>query len=131
VCVIWKDNAIIRDTLSFEQYLAASHVAVQYGNEHLPAFEGWFLRRFGVVRKVQVITPNLLAPPELVVGTDRIATIHRRVAQRASLTLPIRILPSPIEIPNLKLAAQWQPYRSGDPGLLWLRELLHRAAANC
>jgi DNA-binding transcriptional LysR family regulator len=129
VCVIWKDHSTIGDTLSFEEYLAASHVAVQYGHEHLPAFEGWFLQRFGVVRKIQVVTPNLLAPPELVVGTDRIATIHRRVAQRASATLPIRILPSPIEIPSLKLAMQWHQYRSSDPGLLWLRELLRRAAA--
>jgi DNA-binding transcriptional LysR family regulator len=129
VCVVWNENTIIGDTISFDEYVAASHIAVQYGDDHVPAFEGWFLKRFGVVRKIQVITPNLLAPADLVVGTDRIATMHRRAAARAAKTLPIRILASPIEIPNLKLAMQWNQYRAGDPGLQWLRDLMRQAAA--
>jgi LysR family nod box-dependent transcriptional activator len=129
VCVIWDQNSLIGDTISFDEYIAASHIAVQYGDDHVPAFEGWFLKRFGVVRKIQVVTANLLAPADLVVGTDRIATMHKRAAARAAKTLPIRILASPIEIPTLKLAMQWHQYRTGDPGLKWLRDLMRQAAA--
>jgi DNA-binding transcriptional LysR family regulator len=130
VCVIWNENSIIGESISLDEYVAASHIAVQYGDDRVPAFEGWFMKRFGVVRKIQVFSHNLLAPADLVVGTDRIATMHSRAAHRAARTLPIRILPSPIEIPTLKLAMQWHQYRSGDPGLKWLRDLMHQAATD-
>ncbi|RUP34060.1 MAG: LysR family transcriptional regulator, partial [Curvibacter sp.] len=62
-------------------------------------------------------------------GTDRIATLHRRLALQASRHLPIRLLAPPLPIPPMVQVMQWHKHRSKDPGLLWLRQTLKAAAA--
>lgn len=126
-CVVWQGNSAIGDVLGIDDYLAAPHVVAAFGPERT-SFEGWFLKRYGVQRRVQVTTPNLVAPCMLVVGTDRIATVHTRIAREAARTLPLRLLPPPIEIPRLVQAMQWHKYRTQDPGITWLRERLREAA---
>lgn len=127
-CVVSADNQRIGEKISFDDYLEAGHVAVQYGANRIPAFDGWFLKHFGVSRRTEVITSNLIFPPMLVVGTQRIATVHRRLAHMAASYLPIRVLPPPVEIPVLQQVVQWHKHRSADPGLLWLRGVLEEEA---
>ena len=68
--------------------------------------------------------------PLLIVGTDRIATIHRRLAEQAARTLPMKIVELPFELPKMQQAAQWHRYRSQDAGLIWLRGIIRDAAAH-
>jgi len=128
VCVVWEGNRRIGDTLSFDDYLESGHVAVQLGPDKLPAFEGWFLKRYGIARRIEVTTSNMQIPCSLVVGTDRIATVHARLARQAAKMLPIRLLPPPIDIQPLTQAMQWHKHKENDPGMRWLRDLLLRAS---
>jgi DNA-binding transcriptional LysR family regulator len=66
---------------------------------------------------------------DLVVGTDRIATMHERLARRVARHLPVRISPAPLRIPVLTECAQWNRARSEDPGLKWLIDACVRVAA--
>lgn len=127
VCVVWNENSAIADPLDIESYLAASHVVAQMGDNRRSVFEDWFSKHVGT-RKVQVTTQNLVAPCRLVVGTNRIATVQSRLAREAVQTLPLRILPAPLQIPKMVQAMQWHKYRSQDPGIVWLRDRLHQAA---
>jgi DNA-binding transcriptional LysR family regulator len=63
------------------------------------------------------------------VGTTRIATVHRRLAQFYAQQLPLKILKPPVEIPSVVESMQWHAIRDGDPGLKWLRRILHSACA--
>lgn len=128
-CVIWSENNRYGDSLSFEEYIEGGHVTVQHGPNHIPAFDGWFLNQYGVLRKAEVTTSNLTFPPLLVVGTQRIATVHKRLATRAAAYLPIRILPPPINIPPLNQMLQWHKNRSSDPGLMWMCDVLAEEAS--
>lgn len=128
-CIVWSEAQKFGDTISLEEYLDAAHVTVQQGPNNLPAFDGWFLRQYGVQRKAEVITSNLTLPPLLVVGTDRIATVHRRLAVRAAAYLALRIIPPPVRIPPLQQMVQWHKSRSGDLGLMWLRNVLIEEAS--
>ena len=65
---------------------------------------------------------------ELLVGTDRAATMHERLAHHAARHLPIDITPPPIRIPPLVEYAQWNRARSQDPGLRWLVQRIVTAA---
>ena len=122
MCVTWTGNRHIQDKLSFDDYLAAGHVLANFsGAAQTPAFDGWFLERFGITRRVEVTAPTLAALPSLVVGTDRIATVHRRLAERVRHLLPIRIWEPPLEIPKLVQMLQWHKYRNNDLALAWLR----------
>jgi len=121
VCVTWAGNTRIGESLSFDDYLAAGHVTAVFDGARTPAFDSWFLERYGVARRVEVTSPALGSLASLVVGTERIATVHRRLAERDRDRLPIRIWTPPIEIPKLVQMMQWHKYRDNDPALAWLR----------
>ncbi|WOI36365.1 LysR family transcriptional regulator [Alteromonas sp. CI.11.F.A3] len=123
-CICWQENISIGDKITFEDYQSAGHVAVSYGKNHSPAFDGWFMSNYGIKRKVEITTSNLLAPPLLVIGTQRIATVHSRLAQFVSQSLPIKIMDPPIEIPALMQTMQYHRSRENDAGLNWLRQLI-------
>ncbi|CAN7223789.1 MULTISPECIES: LysR family transcriptional regulator [Acidovorax] len=131
LCITWEGNPHISEALSFDDYLAAGHVVADYsGARHIPAFDGWFLERFGVKRRIEISAPTMAALPSLVIGTHRVATVHKRIALRAvQLGLPVRIWEPPLEIPPMRQKLQWHRHRDKDPGLEWLRERAMAVAA--
>jgi LysR family nod box-dependent transcriptional activator len=88
----------------------------------LSTFDGWFMQSFDVKRRVEVTAPTIAALPALVVGTDRIATVHKRIALRAQQTLPIRVWEPPPRIPRLVQMLQWHKHRTNDPAIGWIRD---------
>lgn len=128
VCTVWRHGAMAEGELSFERYVAAEHVVMQPAGGRADAFEGWFLKRYGITRRVSVLTYSFITLPGLVVGTDRIATVHERVARRLSCAWPLEIRPTPMAIDGMEQAMQWHKFRTNDPGLTWLRGLLVEAA---
>lgn len=121
-CVTWKGNTRIQEQLTFDEYIDLGHVAGSYSvsSRKAPAFDSWFLERFGVKRRIEVSAPTLAALPQMVIGTNRIATVHRRIALQAEKTLPVNIWEPPIEIPTMVQRLQWHKHRENDPALQWL-----------
>lgn len=128
VCVVWEDSGHAREPMTFERYAGAGHAVMVPVGTAQPAFETWFVQRYGLSRRIEVTTYSFSALPLLVVGTELVATVHARLARRLAPALPVRLLPMPLPMPPLEQAMQWHKYRSTDPGLLWLRGLLQRAA---
>jgi DNA-binding transcriptional LysR family regulator len=128
VCVVWRESGHARQGLSFERYASAGHVVMQPVDTDKPAFESWFVQRYGLSRRIEVTTYSFAALPFLVVGTERVATVHAMLARAIEPALPITLLPLPLPMPPFEQAMQWHKYRSLDPGLLWLRTLMQQAA---
>ncbi len=126
VCVVWRNGALAEGELTFERYLAAGHVVMRppVGGE---AYEAWFVRRYGVTRRIAVTTYGFAPLAALVCGTDHVATMHARLARVFAATWPLAIKPSPLPIERIEQAVQWHKYRTQDPGLAWLRDLLRQA----
>jgi LysR family transcriptional regulator, nod-box dependent transcriptional activator len=129
VCVCWSDNSLIADTITAEQFLQMSHVIARIGTERPPTIDAWFFERFGHVRRVSVVAMNFTSVPQLLIGTNRIALMHRRLALSFQSVLPLKILPTPFEMPRLVEVIQWHKYREADPGRQWLYSMLKDAAA--
>lgn len=127
VCVLWQGSALAKAPLTLERYLDAGHVVVRTGRTQ-QGFEEQFLKSQGIVRRVEVTTTSFTAPPHLVVGTERTATVHGLLARAAARHLPLVCVEPPVAIPTLQQSVQWHKYRSDDPGLRWVRSLLHQAA---
>lgn len=123
-CVVWADNPLVGDALSFEQYMSLGHVAARFGDNRVVSFEGWFLNNYGAKRRVEVTVSSFNALPQLVVGTTRIATMHTRLARLYASLLPLRLLAPPIDIPALHMVMQWHRIRDDDPAHQWLRQQL-------
>jgi DNA-binding transcriptional LysR family regulator len=85
---------------------------------HSPALRGG-LR----LRKSRVVQP------QLVIGTDRIATVAARLARKYAKLLPIKLVPVPIEIPPMIEVLQWHRAHDQDPAHQWLRSQLKRTVA--
>lgn len=91
------------------------------------SFEAWFVKRYGLTRRIAVTSYGFSALAAMVVGTDLIATVHARLARALQPALPIELRPPPLPITAMEQGLQWHKYRTQDPGLVWLRGLLRRA----
>ena len=130
LCVVWTGFHLEGDKLGFEQYMASRHVATQFGDLRVPSFESWFFAAHGVERNIVVVASSFNALPPLVVGTQRIATVHARLARMYSRVLPVRVLEPPFAIPPLDLVMQWNRHNDQDAAHAWLRKRLKAVAAD-
>ncbi len=127
-CVVWRDSSLARGAFTFERYLAASHAVMQPPGSVGESFEAWFVKRYGVTRRVGVTSYGFASLPALVVGTELVATVHTRLARTLASSLPIAMREPPLAIAAMEQGMQWHKYRSRDPGLVWLRTLMRQAA---
>lgn len=128
VCVLWRDSELAKGELTLERYLDAGHVVMSLSDDAPPAFENWLTRSNGISRRVELSTFSFAAIPFLVAGTELIGTVHARLAKRMLPSLPIVLRPVPMPMAELQQAMQWHKYRAQDPGMVWLRSLMHQAA---
>lgn len=127
-CVVWQGSDHARQgSISQVAYAAAGHVVMQPPGSSQPSFETGQMQVLGLVRRVQVSAFSFVTAAAAVVGTERIATVHLRLARQLGRSLPIAVLPLPVAMAPMQQAMQWHKYRSQDPGLVWLRGLMHRA----
>jgi LysR family transcriptional regulator, nod-box dependent transcriptional activator len=125
VCLIWSGNSRVKSAISLDEYLAMGHIVVRFGRrQELTTFDEWFMERLGHERRIEVVTTAFNLVPQLLVGTYRIATLHRRLALFYQRYLPLKIMKPPFEIATLQESMQWHKSRDRDPGTVWLRSLL-------
>ena len=127
-CLVWSENPIVGDLLTPEQYLSLGHVVLHYSRARTAFIDEWFLTKLGVTRRAEIFAPSFNAVPQLVVGTRRIATVQRRLAEFYARYLPVRIIAPPFELPALTEAVQWHRSFDEDPGVRWVRGLLKESA---
>jgi DNA-binding transcriptional LysR family regulator len=129
VCVVWQGSALAQGELTQERYLKARHVAMRPPGGGQPVFDTWLAGEHGLSREIGLATYSFSAIPHLVVGTDLIGTVHRRLAVHLRPLLPLEIRPVPLPMHAFSQAMQWHKYLTRDPGLIWLRGLLKETAS--
>jgi DNA-binding transcriptional LysR family regulator len=129
-CVVWAGNTLVGETLSVAQYLALGHVGVAFEQPRNLSIEQSLLQQAGYQRRIEVIAPNFALLPLLVMGTNRVATMHTRLARLAASYLPLRLLPPPIALPPMIEMLQWPAHHRAEPGGTWLRQILKETAAS-
>jgi LysR family transcriptional regulator, nod-box dependent transcriptional activator len=117
-----RNNESIGDAITFEQYVDSGHVAYQAGRSGPPLFDTWFDKEFGTLRRVEASIYSFQLLPQLVIETGRIATVHTRLARQFMTQYPVRMIPIPFVIPNIRMVIQWHKYRDLDPGSRWFRD---------
>lgn len=127
-CVAWARNRAVGDTISLAQYTAADHVVLQPMGQ--VALDQHFLEQSRIERRVRVSVPVFTWMPQLLIGTERIATMPQRFAARHARTLPLKTVRPLFDIPPLNESMQWHPSRDRDQALAWLRQLILGAAGS-
>ncbi|MFI5593414.1 LysR family transcriptional regulator [Amycolatopsis sp. NPDC051758] len=125
VCVVDAAHPAAEAGLTVEQLRTMPWVVTYHGpTASTPAARQ--MRMLGIEPHVQVVTENFLTVPGLVAGTDRVALLQRRLAER--LPAGVRALPCPFEAGPLVEAFWWHPMYDHDPEHHYLRDLLTRVA---
>lgn len=127
-CVVWQGNTEVDETLTMEQFLSMSHVASSFGDSRQLTMDQWFLQTTGVERQVGITTNDFNTVPGMVINTNRIATMHARLAEHFARYFPLRLLEPPVALPSVTMAMQWHKYLDNDPSHRWFREGLLRLA---
>jgi LysR family nod box-dependent transcriptional activator len=122
--VICWNQGKFADGIDKEQFLAASHATAVFGEERRPAVSELYLESVGINRKVSVQVPSFSSLPASVVGTDRVAILHRHHARLLSSLYPINYHPLPVAGPGIHEIVQWHRLREKDAGARWLINLL-------
>jgi DNA-binding transcriptional LysR family regulator len=126
-CVVWAEHAVRRLTMA--RYVQLEHVLVAPG-ERPGGIVDRVLAERGLARRVSVRVPTFLSVPYLLLGTQRIATVPRRIAEVFVEQHALRMLDPPIELPPVVLHLGWHELHRSDPGHAWLREQLIDVATN-
>lgn len=124
-----RENPIFAGEMTKEIYLDAGHVTARFGRQRIPAFEDWFMRRQKQMRKIEVVAPSFLSMPGLLLGTGRIATMHRRLAEHLSQIYPLEIAEVPFDIPPIRELVQWHISNNNDSALAWVVGRIKEVAA--
>ena len=130
VVVGWAGNPALSGEMTKELYFELGHVTARFGKARVPAFEDWFMRRQTQQRRVEIVAPSFLSVPGFVIGSNRIATMHRRLALRVAEHRPFVIKALPFAIPPIREAVQWHLSNSNDPAIRWVVERLAAVAAD-
>jgi DNA-binding transcriptional LysR family regulator len=128
VCVVSADNPDVGERLMLDQLRTLPWVVCYHGpTASTPAAR--HLRMLGIEPRVRIVTENFLTVAGLVAGTQHVALLQRRLADRIPAELGLRVLPCPFDVGPLVEAIWWHPMYDDDPEHLYLRELVVQVAA--
>ncbi|SLK11662.1 LysR family transcriptional regulator [Novosphingobium mathurense] len=123
-----KDNPAMQGPMTRDLYFKLGHVTARFGKSRVAAFDDWFVKRQKQQRRVEVVAPTFLSLAGLVMGTHRIATVHRRMAEMFARNLPLIMRETPFNIPRIREAVQWHISNNNDHAIRWVVERLAAAA---
>lgn len=124
----WSGNPAFAAPITREAFLAAGHVAVRVGQGARASFAESQLAALTAERRIEITAASFTSVPDLLVGTGRLAVMHRRLAQVMARRLPIVWQDMPFPFPVMHQMMQVNQARQDDRGLAWLMAQLLRHA---
>jgi len=129
VVVGWSENPALAVPLSAEVFFDLGHVAVRFARSRTANFADMQIAKLPGQRRIEIIAASFTSVPRMLIGTQRVAVMHRRLARMYEKNLPLTVHPLPFEFPPLREVLQSHIVRVRDEGIAWLRALLRHLAA--
>ena len=126
VCVVAADHPLTGD-IGLSDYLRARHVVVAVHDGIQPSID-LPLVKLGHPRRATVTVPYHAAAPQLLAGTDLIATLPSRIADVSAPGL--RVLAAPVEIATMTYRMVWHPAFDNDARHMWLRDVIRSSVGS-
>ncbi len=125
-CIAAKNHPRVAKRLTATAYAAERHVVVRA--PALAARADPALADPGRTRREAVAVPHFLLVPQLVAGSELIATVPERVAERFAERHALVVHRSPVRASGFTLALTWHGRNAEVPAQRWLRALVGEAA---
>jgi len=122
VCVMRADHPeALNSTLSLDQFCALEHALVSTSGGGFHGVTDEALEKLGRSRRVTVSVTSFLVLPEILMHSDLIAVVPRRLALH---NVELRVLEPPVEIPGFGKTLTWHERTHRDAGHRWVRSLM-------
>ncbi|MEO7124274.1 MAG: LysR substrate-binding domain-containing protein, partial [Lacisediminihabitans sp.] len=126
VCIVAEDNHVVGDALDLAQLSQLRWIYTYSGqSEYTPASKQMEL--LGIEPHIDIVTPNFLTLPGLLIGSDRIAMVQESLALQMIRSGGLRILEAPFPVVPLREALWWNAVHNRDPEHIWLRSAFAEA----
>lgn len=129
VVVGWSGNPQMVAPITEEQFFAAGHVVAEFGADRMPAFSEQQMHGVPRARRIEVVVPSFTSVAAALIGTNRLALMHERLAIAQARTRPLVYSPIPFVFPKFEEMLQFHVTRERDAGLIWLRGVIGAVAA--
>jgi DNA-binding transcriptional LysR family regulator len=126
----WRRHPIFEADFDLEQIFEYGHVAVAVGSERLATVGDRQIEQLGYRRRVEVTASAFTVLPWLLVGTQRLALMHRRLAALCAEHFDITYAEIPAALQPLKQLVQYHQTRASDPAIRWLIDEIKQRAGD-
>jgi DNA-binding transcriptional LysR family regulator len=123
VCVVRRDHPEVKETMTLEQYVGLRHALIAPRGTRGGLVED-ALGKLGLSRRVVLAVPQFLVAPLVIAESDLVLTLAERLARTLVQTLPLRIVPLPLEMPGFSTTQFWHERQHQDPAQIWLRGVI-------
>ena len=122
VMVMRRGHPASRRKLSAEDFAALPHLEISSRREDTGFIDHWLAER-GFARSITLRAPYLSAAP-ILVQSDLVATLSRRIAQEFVRSHPLQISELPYDWPCARTVMVWHRRLDRHPAHCWFRDLL-------
>lgn len=122
VCIFRKGHPVARSPISMDLFCVLQHVGVIPENTgHMDV--DTLLDKAGIKRMVKLQVPHFIAVGAILQGSDLIATVPERFADRVQDAFGLETSPHPARLPDIAINMFWHAKFNRDPANIWLRQL--------
>jgi DNA-binding transcriptional LysR family regulator len=125
--VLRKDHPMATRKWKPEDYGKVDHVGISIFGDAGSDLDAQ-LAKFGVKRRMALVTPHFIAALAAVSQTDLATTQSRVFASRFADTFGLILKEPPVPNLELDLTIVWSQVRASDPVLAWLRKIIGEVA---
>jgi DNA-binding transcriptional LysR family regulator len=130
VCLVSKKHPAARRGWDQTAWLEAEHVAPMATHPGAKGFIDAHLLELGLQRHIAARCPYFGLIPAMVASTLLVLTTGRQYCERFVDTLPVVILPCPVEFPRMMYYQLWHERTHASASGRWLRERVKSVAAS-
>jgi len=123
VVIARKNHPRLSELLSRQQYFDEKHIIVAIGDDKREFFQN-LMREQGGERKLMAEVHQYTAIPTLVMQTEGIATVPRKMADFFLYQHQLNIFPLPLALPLMPFYLIWHKAMNRDKGHQWLKKLI-------
>jgi DNA-binding transcriptional LysR family regulator len=122
VLVMRRGHPASRGKLSAAAFASLPHLEISSSREDTGFVDSWLAER-GLVARIALRAPYLSAAA-ILVQSDMVATLSRRIAQELVRNHPLQIREPPYDSPRVRTVMLWHRRLDGHPAHRWLREII-------
>jgi DNA-binding transcriptional LysR family regulator len=120
VCLMRQGHRLARRKMSLAEFSAAEHlVVISAGTGHGKVDD--VLQRSGIQRHVRLTVPHYVGVGHILQGSDLIATVPERLADRLTEPFGLAKTPHPAKLPDVAINVFWHAKFHRAPANRWLR----------